>query len=152
MKLIHTFKVWYLLLLFGKIVLDLLHVQKLRAELESQWELITQDLSIALDLDGMSVFELTKSLGIFFLGLKQIFIPLLIEFLVLLDMSLFAFFSLLSLVENELLISSIVILLLEFLDSILGHLSLNIFAFSLTGVSMILEHLAVNVKLICKKI
>ena len=123
-----------------------MHVQKLRAELEGQWELLTKDLSIALNLDGVSVFEFTKSLGIFLLGLEQIFIPLLIEFLILLDVSLFTFFSLLSLVENKLLISSIVVLLLEFLDSILGHLSLDVLALTLTGVSVILKNLTVNVK------
>ena len=143
MKLIQSYKKQYLLLLFGKIVLNLLHVQKLRAELEGQWELFTQDLSIALNLDGVSVFEFTKSLGIFLLGLEQIFIPLLIEFLILLDVSLFTFFSLLSLVENKLLISSIVVLLLEFLDSILGHLSLDVLALALTGVSVILKYLTV---------
>lgn len=143
MKLIQSYKKQYLLLLFGKIVLNLLHVQKLRAELEGQWELFTQDLSIALNLDGVSVFEFTKSLGIFLLGLEQIFIPLLIEFLILLDVSLFTFFSLLSLVENKLLISSIVVLLLEFLDSILGHLCLDVLALALTGVSVILKYLTV---------
>ena len=147
MKLIHSYKKQYLLLLFGKIVLNLLHVQKLRAELEGQWELLTKDLSIALNLDGVSVFEFTKSLGIFLLGLKQIFIPLLIEFLILLDVSLFTFFSLLSLVENKLLISSIVVLLLEFLDSILGHLSLDVLALALTGVSVILKYLTVYVNI-----
>lgn len=147
MKLIQSYKKQYLLLLFGKIVLNLLHVQKLRAELEGQWELLTKDLSIALNLDGVSVFEFTKSLGIFLLGLKQIFIPLLIEFLILLDVSLFTFFSLLSLVENKLLISSIVVLLLEFLDSILGHLSLDVLALALTGVSVILKYLTVYVNI-----
>ena len=147
MKLIQSYKKQYLLLLFGKIVLNLLHVQKLRAELEGQWELFTQDLSIALNLDGVSVFEFTKSLGIFLLGLEQIFIPLLIEFLILLDVSLFTFFSLLSLVENKLLISSIVVLLLEFLDSILGHLCLDVLALALTGVSVILKYLTVYVNI-----
>ena len=147
MKLIQSYKKQYLLLLFGKIVLNLLHVQKLRAELEGQWELLTKDLSIALNLDGVPVFEFTKSLSIFLLGLEQIFIPLLIEFLILLDVSLFTFFSLLSLVENKLLISSIVVLLLEFLDSILGHLSLDVLALALTGVSVILKYLTVYVNI-----
>jgi hypothetical protein len=58
----------------------------------------------------MSIFKLTEGLSILFLGLKEIFVPLLVEFLVLFDMSLLTFLFLLGLVENEFLISPVVIL------------------------------------------
>jgi hypothetical protein len=73
--------------------------------------------------------------------LEKVFVPLLVEFLVLLDMRLLALLTLLSLVENELLISAIVVLLLELDDTVLGHLGLNIFTFALTCVSVIFEDL-----------
>ena len=91
----------------------------------------------------MLVLELTEGLTILLLGLKKILIPLLVEFLILLNMSLLALLSLLSLVEDELLIAAVIVLLLEFLNSVLGHLSLNILAFALASSSMLLEDLAV---------
>ena len=91
----------------------------------------------------MLVFELTESLTIILLGAEEIMIPLLIEFLVLLNMGLLALLSLLSLVEDELLITAVIVLLLEFLNSVLSHLGLNILALTLAGGSMLFEHLAV---------
>lgn len=133
-----------LLLLLSEIGLDLLEIQQLWAEFESQWQFLLQNLSILLNLLGMSVFELTKGLSVFFLSLEQVFIPLLIEFLVLLDVGLFTFFSLLSLIENELLVSFVVILSAEFDNSVFGHFGFNVFALNLTSVSMIFENLTIK--------
>ena len=133
----------YLLFLLGQVVLDLLHIQKLGAEFESQWQLVTKDLSVAFDLSGVSCFELTQGLSVFFLCLKKILVPLLIELLVLLNMCLLALLTLLSLIENQLLVAAIIILLFELCDSILGHLGLNIFPFALTCVSVVFKYLAI---------
>jgi len=130
-----------IILLLGQVVLDLLHVQQLRAEFESEWKFVAEDLSIALDLSSVPGLELTQSLSILFLGLKQILVPLLVKLLVLLDVCLLALFTLLRLIEDELLVSAIVVLLLQLSNSILGHLGLNILSFALTCVSVILQHL-----------
>ena len=65
---------------------------------------------------------------------------MLVEFLVLLNVCLLTLLPLLRLIENEFLISTIVVLLLELGDSVLCHLSLDILAFALASVSMILKH------------
>lgn len=100
-------------------------------------------MPVVLDLDGVTVLQLSQSLSILLLRLEQVLIPLLIEFLVLLDVRLLALLPLLSLVKDELLVSAVVVLLLKLSDPVLRHLSLNVLAFALTGVPVILEHLAV---------
>ena len=132
--------------MLGQVVLNLLHVQQFRAELESKWKFVTKDLSIALDLSSVPSLELTQSLSIFFLGLKQILVPLLVEFLVLFDVCLLALFTLLRLIENELLVSAVIVLLLELSNSVLGHLGLNILSFAFTCVSVILQYLTLVLK------
>lgn len=59
-------------------------------------------------------------------------------------MSLFALFSLLLLIEDELLVPSLVVLVAELLDSVLGHFSLNVLAFLLACLSVLLEGLTVE--------
>lgn len=61
----------------------------------------------------MSILELTESLGVFLLGLEEILVPLLVEFLILFDVGLLAIFSLLGLVEDELVVAALVVLHLE---------------------------------------
>ena len=92
----------------------------------------------------MTLFEFGKGLGIFFLGLEEVLVPLLVELLVLFDMSLLALFSLLRLVEDELLVPAIVILLLKLGNPILSHLSLHILPFTLTRLSVIFQYFAVT--------
>jgi hypothetical protein len=70
-------------------------------------------LSVLLQFESVSVLELTKSLGVFLLGLEEILVPLLVEFLILFDVGLLAIFSLLGLVEDELVVAALVILHLE---------------------------------------
>ena len=132
--------------MLGQVVLDLLHVQQFRAEFESQREFVAEDLPIALDLSGVPRLELTQRLGIFLLRLQQIIVPLLVEFLILLDVCLFALFTLLRLIKNELLIPAIIVLLLQLSYSILGHLGLNIFSLTFACVSVILEDLTLYLK------
>ena len=78
------------------------------------------------------------------MSLKEVFVPLLVEFLVLLDMGLLALLTLLRLVEDEFLVAAIVVLLLELNDPVFGHLSLNILSFALTCISVIFEDLTVS--------
>ena len=85
----------------------------------------------------MSIFELTESLGIFLLSLEQIFIPLLVEFLILFDVCLLTLLSLLGLIEDELIILSLVILLFQLCDSVTCHFSLNILASCFALVSVL---------------
>jgi hypothetical protein len=127
--------------LLGHTGLHLLLVKELAAVLELEWELLLKNLSVLLDFLGVSIFEGAKSLSILLLSLQQVFIPLLVELLILLDMSLFALLLLLSLVEDELLELLLVILMLKFLQSLLGHLGLNVFALSLAIVSVLVENL-----------
>jgi apolipoprotein N-acyltransferase len=92
----------------------------------------------------VSIFQGTKSLGVFLLGLEQIFIPLLVELLVLLDMGLLALLLLLGLVENQFLEFLLIILLFELLKPLLCHLGFNILAFGLTVVSMLVQYLPIR--------
>ena len=92
----------------------------------------------------MTFLKFRQRLGIFFLGLEQVLVPLLVEFLVLLDVRLLAFLALLCLVEDELLVAAIVVLLLELRDPVLRHLGLNVLAFALTCAPVIFEHLTVS--------
>jgi len=98
-------------------------------------------LSVALDLSCVTFLKFGKSLCIFFLRLEEVFVPLLVEFLVLLDVCLLAFLALLSLVEDEFLVAAIVVLLLELRDPVLSHFGLNILSFALACVSVIFKDL-----------
>ena len=71
---------------------------------------------------------------------------MLVEFLILLDVSLLALLSLLSLVEDKLIVPAVIVLLLELGNTVLGHLGLHILALALAGLSMLFEDLAVFLK------
>jgi hypothetical protein len=90
----------------------------------------------------MLSLELTEGLGIFLLGLKKIVVPLLVKLVVLLDMSLFTLLSLLGLIKEQFISLSLVILILELSNSILGHFCLYVLAFNFTSVSVLLKNLA----------
>lgn len=89
-----------ILLLLGEVILDLLLVEQFSGILEGKRELFLKIITIRLKFKSVFVFQFTESLSIFFLGLKKIVIPLLVELLVLFDVSLFTLFSLLGLVED----------------------------------------------------
>ena len=91
----------------------------------------------------MPILKLSEGLGVFLLSLKEIIVPLLVELLVLLDMGLLALLSLLLLVEDELLVSSLVVLVSELGNPVLGHFSLDVLAFLLAGLPVLLQGLAV---------
>ena len=92
----------------------------------------------------MPVFKLSECLCILLLSLEQVIIPLLVELLVLLDVSLLALFPLLLLVEDELLVSSLVVLVPELSNPVLGHFSLDILAFLLASLSVLLQGLTIS--------
>jgi hypothetical protein len=87
--------------LLGHARLHLLLVEQFAAMLELEWKFLLKHLSILFDLLGVSILKSAKGLGVLLLGLEEVFVPLLVELLVLLDMSLFAILLLLGLVENE---------------------------------------------------
>ena len=97
-------------------------------------------MAVFFNLLGVSILELSKSLSVLLLGVEKILVPLLIEFLVLLNMGLFTLLSLLSLVENQLLVTAIVVLMFKLCDSVLGHLSLHIFLLVFTGSSVVFKN------------
>ena len=103
-----------------------------------------------LDFLGVSIFEGAESLGILLLSLQQVFIPLLVELLILLDMGLLTLLLLLSLIENEFLQLLLVVLMLKLLQSFLGHLGLYVLALSFTIVSMLIKNLPVQIRSLAK--
>lgn len=74
------------------------------------------------------------------LGLKKIFIPLLVELLILFDMSTFTFFFLRLLIEQKFLLGSDIVLTLELRYSILSHISFDILALLFALMLMLLEY------------
>jgi hypothetical protein len=89
----------------------------------------------------VSILKSTESLGVLLLSLEQILVPLLVELLVLLDVSLLAFLLLLRLVENQFLTFLLIILLFELFQPLLSHFGLHILAFGFTVVSMLVQNL-----------
>ena len=127
--------------MLGHARLHLLLVQQLAAMLELEWKFLLKHLSILFDLLSVSILKGTKGLGVLLLSLEKVLVPLLIELLVLLNMSLFAILLLLGLVENELLQFLLVVLVLQFLKSFLCHFGFHVFALSFTVVPVLIENL-----------
>ena len=130
-----------LLFLLGHHGLHLLLVKQLWGVLESKWQLLVKHPSVFFDLLGVSILKSTESLGVLLLSLEQILVPLLVELLVLLDVSLLAFLLLLRLVENQFLTFLLIILLFELFQPLLSHFGLHILAFGFTVVSMLVQNL-----------
>lgn len=99
-----------------------------------------EHLPVLLDLLGVPVLELTEGLGVLLLGLEEVLVPLLVELLVLLDVGLLTLLSLLRLVEDELLVTAVVVLKLELGDSVLGHLGLDVLLLGFASPSVVLEN------------
>jgi len=79
-------------------------------------------------------------LGIFFLGLEEILVPLLVEFLVLFDVSLFTFILLLGLITVEFTSGVLVVLTLKLGNSVFGHFGFHILALLFALFLMLLKH------------
>ncbi len=87
----------------------------------------------------MTLFKCTNGGLILLFDLRQCLIPALVEILVLHQMSLFYLLSLAGLIIDQLLATTIVVLHLELLDTVLGHLGLNILAFHLALLTVLLQ-------------
>ena len=90
----------------------------------------------------MASLELGQSLAVLLLSLKKILVPLVVEFRVLLNVSLLTLLSLLSLVEDQLLEAAVIVLLLQLGNSVLSHLGFNILALTFAGLSVVLKNTA----------
>jgi hypothetical protein len=126
-------------LLLSESFLNFLLVQKFGAVFESQRKFLLKHLPVLLNFLSVAVFKLAQSLSIFFLRLEEVLIPLLVELLVLLNMSLLTLLSLLCLIENELFVTALVVLVLQFCYSVLSHLSLDVLLLLLASPSMVLK-------------
>ena len=128
--------------MLGETGLDLLLIKEFSTELKSKRKSLLEHASILLQLLSVSLLEFSKSIGVFSLSSEEIIVPLLIELLVLLDVSLLAIFSLLGLHEDQLLVSSVVVLESELGNPVFGHLSLDVLALVLASLSVLLESFA----------
>ena len=131
-----------LLLLLGETGLDLLEVEQLRAELEGEGQLLVEVLVVLFEFLLVGSLELAEGLGVLALGLEEIFVPLLVKFVVLLDVGVLTLFPLLGLVEDQLVDFPLVVLVLELGNPVLGHLGFDVLAVDFAGVSVLFENLA----------
>ena len=113
-----------IVLLLGQIRLNLAQVEQLSRELESQGQRLLQLLAILFQAFSVQVLNIHNFLLIFVLSLLKLFVPMLVELLVLLNVSSLALFSLLLVIEEHFLHFKVVLLLFQLSNSVLGHLSL----------------------------
>ena len=119
-----TLLIFDLLHLLCKVLLDLSLIKQLSALLEGQGELLLEIMSIFLELLDMAFFQTENGLTILVFYLSKSIVPVLVELLVLHQVSLLNLLALSSLVENELVSTLLEILKSEFLNSVLCHLGL----------------------------
>lgn len=113
-----------IVLLLGEVSLNLAHVEQLGRLLERQRKCLFQFSSVVLQLLGVSHLEFLNLLLVFLLRLRENPVVMLIELLVLLNVSLLDFFLTLLVREDELLVLHVKFLLFEFEDTVLSHFSL----------------------------
>jgi len=128
-----------IVLLSGHFLLNLAQVKQLGGALVQRGQFGLQLLSVLLKLLGMSFFESKNLVLVISLGKLELVVPVLVEVLVLLDVSLLALLSLLLVHENQLLLSPVELLFLKFSNTVLGHLSLDVAAILLTEGTMFLH-------------
>jgi len=112
-------------LLFCQILLNLNPIQQFWAVFELKW-LIHFSLSHCFKLHDMFILILLVYLLISLLSLKQNVIPLLVEILILFDMSVFSMITVFILSLNEFIPSSVVILSFKLCNPIIGYLCFNV--------------------------
>ena len=125
--------------LFGQTCLDFPQVEQLSRGFPSPWQFLLKVLSVGLKLSGVTVLGGQNLILVIFLGSLELAIPVLIELLVLLDVSLFALFTLLLMQELHFFDLLVVVLVLQLGNPVFGHFSLDIAAILLTG-SAVLFH------------
>jgi len=117
---------FFVVLLFGKILLDLPQIEKFGRKFESERQFLLQLSSILLKVSRVPIFELNNLILVILLGLLENVVPMRIKFLILFDMSLLDFFLSLLVREKQLLVGHVVFLLAQLNNSVLGHFSFNI--------------------------
>ena len=115
-----------IILLLGQVCLNLAHVQKLSGEFECHWESLFKLSAILLELSCMVGLKLLNLGLVLLLSFRKDVVPMLIELLVLLDVSSLDLFLSLLMTEYQCLVLHVVLLFLQLKDAILGHLSLYI--------------------------
>jgi len=120
------------ILLLCKTFLNTSEIEQFSRVLESERQILFELRSIFFQRLGVSVLQINNLLLILLLCSLEFEVPVLVEVLVLFDVGLLDLFLLLLVREHQLLILHIVLLLLEFCDPILCHLSLDVATFLLT--------------------
>ena len=87
-----------ILLLLGKLTLDLLQVQQFTGLLVGEGEFLFEDLAVLLKLANVTLFKGADGLLVLLLDLNEGLVPSLVEVLVLHQVSLLDFFSLTGLI------------------------------------------------------
>ena len=120
--LLHLMRLLVILLL-GEVLLDLSQIEELGRIFEFKWERRLQVLPILLQLLSMTSLELLNLYLILLLCFLKLHVIVLVEVLILLDMSLLYFFLALLMAKEKLLVLHVKFLFLELLDAILCHFS-----------------------------
>jgi hypothetical protein len=128
-----------IVLLSGHLLLDLAQVEQLSGRFVQRGQFCLQLLSVLLKLLSVSLFEGEDLVLVIGLSLLELVVPMLVEVLVLLDVGLLALLSLLLVHKDEFLLSSVELLFLEFSNSVLGHLCLDVAALLLASGAMFLH-------------
>ena len=121
--LLHLVRLLVILLLC-EVLLDLTQIEELSRVFEFKWEGLLQVLPVLLQLLSMTSFELFNLSLVLLLSFLKLHVIVLVEVLVLLNMSLLDFLLSLLMAEKELLVLHVKFLLLQLLNTILRHLSL----------------------------
>ena len=104
--------------------MDFLHVEEFGGVLESHREFLIEDSAVLFELFDVFLLEHENAILLLLLDLVEHFVPLLVELLVLFNVSVFNFFTLLGLLQEHFFSPLLQILLLELNDSVFGHFSL----------------------------
>lgn len=128
------------LLLAGKLLLDLLEVEELGRLFECEGQLLLEEAAVLLEIADVFVLERANRLLVLLLNLGERLVPTLVEVLVLHQVGLLHFLPLASLVVDQLLPPSREVLNLQLLNAVLGHLGLHILALHFALLSVLLEH------------
>ena len=121
--LLHLVRLLVILLLC-EVLLDLTQIEELSRVFEFKWEGLLQVLPVLLQLLSMSSFKFLDLSLVLLLSFLKLHVIVLVEVLVLLNMSLLNFLLALLMAEKELLVLHVKFLLLQLLNTILRHLSL----------------------------
>lgn len=119
-----------IVLLLCQVCLDLLKIEQLGRCLECIGFLL-ESAPVVLQFFGMTFIHGIQLILISLAQIKQLLVPVGVEFLILFDMRLLAFLTLLLMSERHLLHLALEVLLLELSDAVLGHLCLNVASLSL---------------------